>query len=282
MHKPLACALVALVLVSTAAHAARHDRILLILPESGQWREDALAYWNDGVGLEVDIVLDPALGIAQAGPHEGMLAAFDATTPGAEWVVLRVSEPGDLAAQLATLDAAGRHVAAMGPFEAFSDDPADAYAQCDAVIVTTGPMPGDGDRAAFVAQARIVATQAKAANPHTLLGTNLEPAAGHEEPLLAAQKLFADTRGFLDIFAVDVAALGPEGIALVESVATAPAPRSGGMYMDMMQRPSNILDPTKEVWMQRGAMVLGVLTILGVILIVRFKRPPEITPPKAG
>jgi len=282
-----ACALVALVFVSLTAvsitaHAARNDRILLILPESGEWRDEVLAYWNDGVGLEVDMVVDPELGVSRAGPEAGMLASFDAPVVGADWLILRVSEPGELPGRLDALGPDAGPFMAMGPTDAFSDTPAEVYQQLEGVIITTPALPDDGDRAAFLSRARVVATQANAAKPGILFGISLVPAHGDENPLLPAHKLFEDTRDFAGIFAVDTATLGAEGIALVDSVATAAAPRSGGMYMDMMQRPANVLDPTKEIWMQRGAMVLGVLTILGVILIVRFKRPPDHTPPKAG
>ena len=279
MPKLFACALVALVLVSLNAHAARHNRILLIVPESEEARAEVLSYWNDGVGMEVDMVVDPALGTATDGANAGMLATFDTPVPGAEWVILRVSEPGELAARLDGFDPGQARIAAMGPFEAFADNPRASYARLEAVILITEALPNDGDRAAFLSRARVVATQANEAMPGMLIGVTLAPAVGEDDPLMPANKLFADTRDFVGVFAVDVAAAGPEGIPLVDTIANAPTPGARGMYMDMMQRPENVLDPGKEVWMQRGVMALGVLTILGVFLIVRFKRPPSTSPP---
>ena len=282
MPRIAACALVALVLVSITAHAARNDRILLILPGDGDWRDEVLTYWNDGVGLDVDIVVDPALGTALEGPDKGMLGVFGQPVPEAEWAIVRVEEPGELEDQLEAMGDGAEHIAAMGPAGAFDDTPAEAYAKLDGVFVTTPALPDGGERAAFLARLRIVATQANEAKPGMLIGVSLEPAADEENPLLPAHKLFEDTRDLAGIFAVDVDALGIDGIALVESVATASPPRARGMYVDMMQRPENILDPAKERWMQWGVMILGAFTILGVFLIVRFKRPPDHSPPNTG
>lgn len=282
MPKLLVGALAALVLLSTTAEAARNDRILLILPDAGDWRDEVIAFWNDGVGLEVDMVVDPALGTQAATAEEGMTAAFDAADPGVEWTLVRVSEPGELAGRVAELTDADTRLAAIGPYEAFSDNPSEAYTHLEGVIVTTPALPDDGDRAAFLSRMRVVATQVNEARPGTLIGISLEPAATDTDPLLPTHKLFEDTRDFVGIFAIDVAAHGMDGVALVESVATASPPRARGMYVDMMQRPENILDPAKEIWMQRGAMVLGVLTIIGVFLIVRWFKAPQDDPPKSA
>lgn len=275
-------AVVALMCASFAAHAARNDRVLLILPEGGALREQALAIWNDeGIGMGVDMVVDPALGTDAAAPGPGMRASIGEVVPGTEWVILPVSQPGELAAALDSLPQGDFRIAAMGPFDAFADNPAEAYAQIHAVIMTTPPLPDDGERAAFVARTKIVAAQSKGAQLDMLLGLALEPDDG-DDPLMAAMKLFVDTRDYIGIFAVDVPTHGEYALQLAESVATAPAPRARGMYTDMMQRPENILDPQKEVWMQRAAMVLGVFTILGVAVIVRLKKPGTRMPPQAG